>query len=241
MSRRALAAQFAAEVRMTLERGESLLVTFGIPIGLLVFFSEVPVLPTGTARRIDFLAPGVLSLAVMSTAMVSLGIATGFERSYGVLKRLGATPLGRRRLLAAKIAAVLAVECVQVLVIGGIAAGLGWRPPSSTGLGVLAALVATVAFGGIGLLLAGTLRAEVNLAVVNGLYVLLLLLGGIVFPLDRLGGGAPVARALPAGALSEVLHGTLGAGGGAPAGAWAALGAWAVLAPALAAATFRFE
>src|ERR1039458_2176115 len=112
----ALRAQVAAEVRMTMERGETLLVTLGIPAFLLAFFSEVHVLPTGDRHPIDFLAPGVLALAVMSTAMVSLGIATGFERSYGVLKRLGSTPLGRPRLLAAKIVAVLAVEAVPIVV-----------------------------------------------------------------------------------------------------------------------------
>ena len=92
MRLRALRAQVAAETRMTLERGETLLVTLGIPVVLLVFFTVVPVLPTGTRHRVDFLAPGVLALAVMSTAMVALGIATAFERSYGVLRRLGCDP-----------------------------------------------------------------------------------------------------------------------------------------------------
>jgi len=96
-----LLAQTRVEVTLTARRGESLLLTLGIPVLLLVFFSLVDVLPTGTAKGIDFLAPGILALAVMSTAMVGLGIATGFERSYGVLKRLGATPLGRPRLVIA--------------------------------------------------------------------------------------------------------------------------------------------
>jgi len=109
MKHRALRAQVGAETRMTLQRGETLLVTLGIPVVLLIFFTLVPVLPTGTRHRVDFLAPGILALAVMSTAMVSLGIATAFERSYGVLKRLGATPLGRPVLLTAKIVSVILV------------------------------------------------------------------------------------------------------------------------------------
>ncbi len=237
----AIAAQAREEIRMTLERGESLLVTFGIPIFLLVFFTEVPVLPTGTSRRVDFLAPGVLGLAVMSTAMVSLGIATGFERAYGVLKRLGSTPLGRRALIAAKILAVLAVECAQVVILGAVAFGLGWRPSATLGLGLLAELLATIAFAGLGLLMAGTLRAEVTLAVANGVYVVLLLIGGVVFPLSKLGGLAGAARLLPAAALSDILHPTLGTGGPVPGLAWGVLAAWAVLAPALAALTFRFD
>lgn len=237
----AIAAQTREEVRMTLERGESLLVTFGIPIFLLVFFTEVPVFPTGTGKRVDFLAPGVLGLAVMSTAMVSLGISTGFERAYGVLKRLGSTPLGRRALIASKVLAVLAVECAQVLVLGAVALALGWRPTASLGLGLAAEVLATVAFAGLGLLMAGTLRAEVTLAVANGTYVVLLLVGGVVFPLSKLGGLAGAARLLPAAALSDILHPTLGTGGSVPGLAWIVLVAWAVLAPALAAATFRFD
>jgi len=238
---RALRAQTLEEIRMTLERGETLLVTFGIPVALLVFFSLVPVLPTGTRHRVDFLAPGILALAVMSTAMVSLGIATGFERSYGVLKRLGTTPLGRPALVTAKILAVVGVELVQAGVIVAVAFGLGWRPHAGAVAGVGAELLATVAFAGLGLLMAGALRAEVTLAVANGLYVVLLLVGGVVFPLAKLGGLAAAARVLPAAALTDVLHPVLGSGAAAPAEAWIVLAAWAVAAPVAAARAFRFE
>ncbi len=226
---------------MTLERGETLLVTVGIPVFLLVFFTLVNVLPTGAVHPVDFLAPGILGLAVMSTAMVSLGIATGFERSYGVLKRLGATPLGRPRLLAAKIAAVVVVETIQVCVLIAVAIGLGWRPHPAAGLAVVAELLGTVAFAGIGLFMAGTLRAEVNLAVANAVYIVLLLIGGVIFPLGKLGGFASVARLLPAAGLSDALHPTLGHGAAVPPEAWVVLAVWAVVAPAAAAFTFRWE
>jgi ABC-2 type transport system permease protein len=238
---RALRAQVAAEITMTLQRGETLLVTLGIPAFLLVFFSEVHVLPTGDRHPVDFVAPGVLALAVMSTAMVSLGIATGFERGYGVLKRLGSTPLGRPRLLAAKIVSVVAVEIVQVVLLVAIALALGWRPHTSAGLAVAAEVLATMAFAGIGLAMAGALRAELNLALANAVYVVLLLTGGIVFPVAKLGALAGTARLLPAAALSRALQATLGHGGGVPAESWIVLAAWAVAAPAVAAATFRWD
>ena len=226
---------------MTLERGETMLLTIGIPVVLLVFFTLVPVVPTGTRHRVDFLAPGVLALAVMSTAMVSLGIATGFERSYGVLKRLGSTPLGRPALLAAKITSILAVEVVQVIVLVAVAVGLGWRPHALAGHAVAAELLATVAFAGIGLSMAGALRAEVTLAAANGLYLVLLLVGGVIFPLSKLGGVAAAARLLPAAALSDALHPLLGAGTAAPAEAWIVLAAWAVATPVVAVLTWRWE
>ncbi|MDA8291365.1 MAG: ABC transporter permease [Actinomycetota bacterium] len=226
---------------MTVGQGERLLVTFVIPVLGLVLFSAVPIVATDTASRVDFFAPGVLGLAVVSTSMVNLGIATGFERGWGVLKRLGTTPLRSSTLLLAKMLAVLAVEVVQVVLLGAIAAGLGWRPHGSVGLAVAAELLGTAAFAGIGFLLAGTLRAEVTLAVANGLYVVMLGISGIMFPLRRLGGFAAVARLLPAAALTDVLHPALTGGVGVPVEGWIVLALWAVATPVVAAATFRFE
>ena len=242
---RGLLAHARMEVVLTLRRGESLLLTLGIPVVLLAFFSLVDVLPTDAVvdDPVDFHAPGVLALAVMSTAMVSVAIATGFERQYGVLKRLGSTPLGRPALLAAKTAAVLAVEAVQVAVLVPVALALGWDADASgVATAVAAVLLATVAFAGLGLLMAGALRAEVTLAAANGLYLVLLLLGGMVVPLAELPGGLrAVARALPAAALSDVLQAAIGAAGRVPGRAWLVLAAWAVLAPVAAAVSFRWE
>ncbi|MEO7836919.1 MAG: ABC transporter permease [Acidimicrobiales bacterium] len=237
-----VAAQARAEARMTLRRGESVLLALGIPVLLLVFFSLVDVLPTGTDDPIDFLAPGILALAVMSTAMVGLGIATGFERQYLVLKRLGSTPLRRGELLAAKTLAVLCVEIVQVAVLVPVAIALGWRLHGSAPLALGSVALATVGFAGLGMLMAGTLRAEVTLAAANGLYLILLLLGGMVVPIARLPGGLrTVARALPAGALSDALHGALASSASVPGRSWAVLAAWAVAAPIAAALTFKWE
>jgi len=228
---------------MTMRRGESLLLTIGIPVVLLVFFSEVHLLPTGTTHPVTFLAPGVLALAVMGTAMVNLSIATGFERGQGVLKRLGATPLGRPSLLGAKIVAILVVEAVQFAVLVPVALGLGWHPTAAgVARAVLVVVLASAGFGGIGLLLAGVLRAEVNLAAANGLWLVLLLVSGMLAPLSKLPGGLQgVAKALPAAALSEALHRTLGLGVAVPGWAWLVLAVWAVAAPVVAAATFRWE
>ncbi len=244
MSTTALAAQTRVELLLTLRRGESVLLTLGIPVLFLAFFSLVEVLPVpeGVDEPVDFLAPGVLALAVMSSAMVSVGIATGFERAYGVLERLGSTPLGRPTLVAAKILSVLAVEALQVVALTLVAVALGWRPGGNPLLALVAVALATSAFAGLGLLMAGTLRGEVTLAAANGLYLVLLLLGGMVFPLDRLPGALEaLARIFPAAALSEALGGALASPVQAPAGAWAVLLGWALVAPAVAAWRFRWR
>lgn len=241
--RSALTAQVRTETTLSLRRGESLLLTLGIPVGLLVFFSVVDVLPIEGDDPVRFLAPGVLALAVMSTGMVNLAISTGFERQYLVLKRLGATPLGRGRLLGAKTVAVGLLIAVQAAVLGAVSLALGWDPDAA---GIPAALagvvVATIGFAGLGLLMAGTLRAEVTLALANGVYLVLLLLGGMVIPLDELPGAvARGAEVLPSAALADVLFGSLTPGETVAARSWVVLAVWAVAAPLAARRWFRWE
>jgi ABC-2 type transport system permease protein len=231
------------ELAVTLRNGEQLLLTLGIPVLLLVFFSLVDVLPVpeGTGEAVDFLAPGVLALAVLSTAFTGLAIATGFERQYGVLKRLGATPLGRPRLLGAKTLVVVAVLAVQLAVLVPVGVVLGWRPELEPLTIAGAVVLAAIGFAGAGFLLAGTLPGLVVLAAANGIYLVLLLLGDLVIPLDELPGAvAGVARLLPSAARAELLRDGFG-GDDTGGGPWAVLAAWAVLAPAAASRWFRWD
>jgi ABC-2 type transport system permease protein len=241
---RAFVAQTRMELALGLRQGEQLLVSIGIPLLVLVFFSLVDVLPRpdGVDDPVTFLAPGVLALAVMSTAMVSLGIGTGFERQYKVLKRLGSTPLGRPRLIGAKVTMVLAVEMVQVIVLVPTALALGWDPDGRIALVIPAYLLGTAAFAGIGLLMAGTLRGTVTLAAANGLYVVLLLLGGMIIPLTELPAVIRfVAELLPAAPLARVMQAAFDSSVSVRMHDWIVLVAWAVGAPLAAAHLFRWE
>jgi ABC-2 type transport system permease protein len=242
MKAKAVAAQARIEVLLTVRRAESLLVTMVIPLGILVFFSSVDAVNTTYKDPVDFLVPGVLALAVMSSAMVSLGIATGYERRYGVLKRLGSTPLSRAGLLSAKTLNVLGLELVQAAVIVLTGLALGWNATGGLVLALVLLLVGTVAFAGIGMLLAGTLRAEANLAVANGLFLVLLFLGGMAYPLSKLPDAVETfAKALPAAALSETVRAALTPGRSFPTGELVVLMVWAVAAPIAAARWFRWE
>lgn len=238
---RPLVAQLRLELALLARNGESLLLTLGIPILLLVFFSAVDVLPID-GDPVEFLAPGILALAVVSTALVNLAIATGFDREYGVLKRLGATPLGRPRLLAAKTISILVVEVVQIGLLWTVATTIGWHPSVRPAAFVAAIVLGTIGCAGVGLCLAGSLKALVTLAAANGLYLVLLLLSGMVISLDELPGPArAVARALPSGALADAVRGSLTAGASIPGRAWAVLVLWAVAAPVAATRLFRWE
>lgn len=238
---RMILAQAGAEVRAMLRNGEQLLLTMIIPILLLVGFSQAPLIDVG-GSRIGFVTPGILSLAVMSTAFTGQAIATGFERRYGVLKRLGATPLSRAGLLLAKTAAVIAVELVQVVVIGAVALVLGWSPHGNPVWVVLLILLGTAAFSGIGLLMAGTLRAEATLAGANLVYLVLLGLGGVVFPLTKFPAAVqPVLGLLPITALTDGMRSVLAAGAGFPGGPLLVLACWAAVSLGVASRTFRWE
>jgi ABC-2 type transport system permease protein len=241
MKPHAVMAQARAELLLMLRRGENVVVTLVIPLGVLLFFGKVDTI-TNLDDPVAFLVPGTLALAVMAAAMVSLGIATGFERRYGVLKRLGTTPLSRGGLLTAKTATILALEVLQAVLILATGAALGW----SVSEGVIAAigllLLGTVAFAGLGLLMAGTLRAEATLGLANGLFLVFLFLGGMAYPLDRLPAGLEaIAKALPAAALSETLRSVLEPARTFATGEFVVLVIWAIAAPVAAARCFRWE
>ncbi len=103
-------------------------------------------------------------------------------------------------------------------------------------------MAGTAAFSALGLLMAGTLRAEATLAGANLVYLLLLVSGGIAVPLDRFPDAArPALEALPAGALAEGLREVLADGAGLPVAKLLVLLAWAAAAGVLAARTFRWE
>jgi ABC-2 type transport system permease protein len=223
--------------------GEQLLLTIVIPLILLGFFGAVDVLPSGDSEPLDFLVPGVLAVAIMSTSMVSLGIATGFERSYLVLKRLGATPLTRGELVVAKILSVFTVEVFQLVVLLPVAYLQGWQLTGTQWpLAIVVILLGTAAFAGVGLLLSGRLRAEINLAAQNGLYLLLLLLGGMIIPVDSLPGPlATIAQGLPSTALADLLRSTMNGDSAGLLTPFVVLSTWAVVTPAIAARRFRWS
>lgn len=239
---RAVLAQAGMELRLLVRSGESLLVTLGIPLGVLVFFSLVDVLPTGGADPVAFLVPGVLAISVVATGLVAVGIQTAFERKYAVLKRLGATPLTRADFLVAKglaVATLLLVQASAVLLVAAL--GLGWRPDGGLVLLPVLVLLGALTSTALGLLLAGTLKAEATIAATNGLFLVLLVVSGVTFDAGALPAPLAVLGAyLPMGALGRALSTAL-EGGGLALLPTLTLLVWAVAAIAVGARTFRWE
>lgn len=242
---RMISAQLVMEVKLLLRNGEQLLLALVIPLLLLIAGTESNrIVDLGSGRPIDIVTPGVLTLAIMSSSFTSLAIATGFERRYGVLKLLGASPLPRYGLLLGKIGAVLAIQVGQLLVLSVVGRLLGWHPSGGAvafGWLVLLTLLGTAAFGSVGLLIAGTLRAEATLAVANLVYVLLLVGGAVLVPLARYPEAAqPFMRLLPSGALGDGIR-TAFDGSAPPLADVIVLVVWAAVAAVAAARTFRWE
>ena len=239
---RQVLAQAAMESKLMLRNGEQLLLAVVIPV--IVLIGGV----TGAERvgielthdPIDVFTPGVLALAVMSTAFTSLAIATGFERRYGVIKRLGSSPLPRSGLLAGKVGALLGIEAMQVVVISTVAFVLGWDPAPGVVGAVLALVAGTAAFASLGLFVAGVLRAEATLAAANLVYLLLMAGGAVVLPSSAYGAFGDVVVWLPSGALGDAMREALIDG----AIAWGDLGVllgWAVIGTVLTVKTFKWE
>lgn len=195
------------ELRVTLRNGEQLLLSLILPSMILVFLSTSTLITVDAADRVQVITPGVFTLAVMSSAFTGQAIATGFERRAGALRMFATTPLGRGGLLGGKVLGVVGMQVVQVIVLGAIAIALGWEP-APLGIFITAGLMllGTGAFTALGLLLAGTLRAEAVLAAANILWVLLMVGGGSILP------GPAWTSWLPSGALGDALREALTAG-----------------------------
>lgn len=199
------------EALTMLRNGEQLILAVFLPLMALVALAATPVLDGFGTSRINMATPGVLALCAMSTAFTGQGIATGFDRRYGVLRFLSTTPLGKAGLIAGKGIAVVAVLAIQVVVVSVVAAFLGWQPSlPGIPLGVLALLIGAAAFTALGLLVAGTVRPEATLAITNLLWILLAAAGGIIIPAGNLPDLLqPFVEILPSAALGETMRSAL--------------------------------
>lgn len=235
-------AQAGFETRTLLTNGEQLLVSLILPALALLGLAHASVPDLGAGRRVDLAVPGVLALAVVSTAFTGQAISTAFDRRYGVLRLLGVTPLGPRGLLAGKAAAVLVVVVVQLVVLGALGMAFGWHPHwVGLPLALLLVVLGSWAFVCLALLLGGSLRAEGVLAVANLVWVLLLVGGGLIVPTKELPQGlAQVVRLLPSGALGDGMRAAL-AGQGSPWLPLLVLVVWGAAGSALLARTFRWS
>jgi ABC-2 type transport system permease protein len=232
--------QIRMELLLTARRGEAVVLAMGVPLLVLLGAGLTRATNLPTENRLGYVVPGVLALTVMSTAFTGQAITTGYERSYGVLKRLGASPLTRPGLLFAKTAAILCLVALQLLVLAAVGVAVGWRPEFGQILPALGVTVlATAAYSGLALWIASLLRPETVTAAATLIYVLMLAAGGIMFAAPDLGAAGHFL--LPLAAHAEALRNTLTAGTAVPVGVWVSLALWAGGSLTAAGRGFRWE
>jgi ABC-2 type transport system permease protein len=142
----------------------------------------------------------------------------------------------------AKVSAICVIEVAQLVMLIIVGQLLGWNPSRTNLTQILVLLlIGTSCFAGIGLTLAGRLRAEFNLAAQNGLYLMLLLLGGIFISNDELPKMlGDVAQVLPSSLLSSLLRSSF-SGIELVITKFIALCSWALAACALAVISFKWS
>lgn len=201
------------ETMAMLRNGEQLMLNIIFPIMALIALRFTGLIDEYAnsvgVSRMDAAVPGVLALCVISTALSGQGIATGFDRRYGVLRFLATTPLGRNGLIMGKCIAVLVVVAIQFTLVAVLGYGLGWRPDAiAVSRSIITMLMGAGAFTALGLLIAGTVRAEATLAIVNIAWVILAGAGGVIFPLKSFPDWyAGVVAWSPSAALGDALRG----------------------------------
>lgn len=227
---RMIGAATRQELTILLRNSEQLTLSFLIPLAALIVMTVVHVgdLPS---PRIATVAPGILALAIMSASFTSQAIITGFDRRYGVLKRLAATGFPRWLLLASKACATLVVVAAQCVLLGAVALfALHWQPAGNALWVLLLALLGIAAFIGLAMLIGGTMRAEAVLGVANLLWLALIGIGGVLIPLtDAPGWVQAIGNATPAGALTTGLRAVLTDGAAPGLAQLGVLAAWAAL------------
>jgi ABC-2 type transport system permease protein len=232
--------QIRMELVLTARRGEAVVLAMGVPLLVLLGAGLTRATNVPSEDRLGYVVPGVLALTVMSTAFTGQAITTGYERSYGVLKRLGASPLTRPGLLVAKTAAVLGLAGAQLLLLALVGVAVGWRPELGQLLPAFGITVlAVAAYSGLALALAGLLRPETVTAAATLVYVLMLAVGGIMFAAPDLGTAGWFL--LPLAAHAEALRDTLTTGTHIEGALWLSLGAWAVAGVTAAARLFKWD
>ncbi len=201
------------ETMAMLRNGEQLMLNIIFPVMALIALRFTGLIDEYAnsvgVSRMDAAVPGVLALCVISTALSGQGIATGFDRRYGVLRFLATTPLGRNGLIMGKCIAVLVVVAIQFTLVAVLGYGLGWRPDAiAVSRSIITMIMGAGAFTALGLLIAGTVRAEATLAIVNIAWVILAGAGGVVFPLKSFPDWyAGVVAWSPSAALGDALRG----------------------------------
>ncbi len=226
------------ELKLLIRNGEQLLLTFVIPVVLLLALGLTHV----STQKINASVPTVFAVSILATCFTSLAIGTGFERRSGALRYLGTTPLSRLDLILGKLIATATLTLMSLAVVSITGLFLDWRPSiAGLGLALLVILLSAAVWVSWALVIAGHFRAEAVLAIANGLFLVMMIFGGVVIATSHMPTAvAHVVNLLPSAAMANGLRDALETGS-LPGLGIGVLILWAVAGTWLAKKVFRWE
>ena len=226
------------ELKLLIRNGEQLLLTFVIPVVLLLALGLTHL----STQKINAAVPTVFAVSILATCFTSLAIGTGFERRSGALRYLGTTPLSRLDLILGKLIATATLTLMSLAVVAITGLFLDWRPSiAGIGIALIVVLLSAAVWVSWALVIAGHFRAEAVLAIANGLFLVMMIFGGIVIATSHMPNAvAHVVDLLPSAAMANGLRDALESGS-VPALAISILVFWAIAGIWLAKKVFRWE
>lgn len=158
------------------------LVTFGFGFGPMYASAS------GGGNYLDFLAPGIVSMSILFTAVFS-GLEVIWDRQFGFLKETMVAPISRTEIMIGKTLGGATIAMIQGLIVLSLTYVLGFRILSlaSLALGLVFMFLIAIFFTGLGLAIASMMKDMQGFQLImNFLIMPIFFLSGALFPLENL-------------------------------------------------------
>ncbi|HUW24784.1 MAG TPA: ABC transporter permease [Patescibacteria group bacterium] len=180
---RQLKRHFRSKARLIGSLGQPLLFLLGFGFGFGSIYQRA-----GGGSYIQFLAPGIIAMSVLFTAIFS-GIEVIWDRQFGFLKETLVVPVSRLQIMLGKTLGGATVATIQGLFVFFISLLVGFRPTnlSLLPLAFLFMFLIALVFTAVGTAIASTLTdMHAFQLIMNFLVMPLFFLSGALFPLEGL-------------------------------------------------------
>lgn len=179
---RQLKRYFRSKARMIGSAGQPLLFLVALGFGFGPIFQKA-----GGGNYIQFLAPGVIAMGILFTAMF-MGIEIIWDKQFGFLKETLVAPVSRMSIMLGRTLGGATVAILQGVIVFLIAWAIGFRPSFEfIWVAIVFMLLIAILFTGIGTAIASVVDDMQGFPLImNFLVMPLFFLSGSLFPLNGL-------------------------------------------------------
>ena len=173
-----------SKARLIGSLGQPLLFLIAFGFGFGPMYSRA----SGGANYINFLAPGIVTMGILFTAIFS-GLEVIWDRQFGFLKETMVAPISRTEIMIGKTLGGATIAIIQGLIVLFLTYMVGFRIPSlgSLMLGLIFMFLIAVFFTGLGLSIASKMKDMQGFQMImNFLIMPIFFLSGALFPLTNL-------------------------------------------------------